>query len=465
MLRIVHAYSVFAALMLTAAPAQAQFTKLFDFNDPTSGRIPKGALVSDGTWLCGAGSAGGTTNCGTIVRVKLDGSDPTILHSFEFATSGCYPESRLFIEDDYLYGTTKGGGTIGMGTIFRMHLDGTGFEKLLDLTDTNGANPTAGVISDGTWLYGTTSAGGQLTFGAVFRIMPDGSGHQLLFQFNGTNGREPRAELLLVGDTLYGTTSIGGPEAWGTVFKMHKDGSGHTLLHAFGDLADGRFPDDALYAIGDQLYGIARVGGSLFGGLIYRIGMDGTGFTEVLEFDPFSTGVNVQCSFIYDGTWFYGSGSLSNPDSPVTGTLFRVKPDGTDFTTLYGLTEEEGKSPMDQVLLVGGSLYSAASLGGINGDGTIFRFNGLPTSIAAEPAAQGWSLYPNPANTTITLHWNHPAPHGTLELRDAQGRNVLTRNTTGNPDVLVDLSCLSAGIYAVVVRDENGVATQRFVKD
>lgn len=96
-------------------------------------------------------------------------------------------------------------------------MDGSGFEKLLDLTGPNGQNPLGGVISDGTWLYGTTSAGGQLTFGTVYRIMPDGSGHEMLHQFIGTDGKEPHGELLLVGDTLYGTTWIGGPEAWGTI--------------------------------------------------------------------------------------------------------------------------------------------------------------------------------------------------------------------------------------------------------
>lgn len=167
---------------------------------------------------------------------------------------------------------------------------------------------------------------------------------------------------------------------------------------------------------------------------------------------------------IYDGTWLYGSGSLSNPDSPVTGTLFRIKPDGTDFTLLYGMTELEGESPRDQLLMLNGALYSAARFGGINGAGTIFRFDLLGTGIATTTAPVGWSLYPNPARSAITFHWDRPAPWISLEVRDVQGRTLLTMAGTGAADHVVDLSGLADGIYAVVVHDAEGMATQRFVK-
>lgn len=465
MVRSLLAWAAFGVLVFTAAPAQAQFTKLLDLDVPTTGRLPLGALVSDGTWLyCTATGGGANNDCGTIVRIKLDGSDPTVLHNFDFGPDGCHPMSRLFIQDDYLYGTCKEGGTLGSGTIFRMHMDGTGFQKLLDQTGANGQNALAGLISDGTWLYGTTSYGGQYTFGTVYRIMPDGSGQQLLHEFNGTDGDQPHNELLLVGDTLYGTTSVGGPLSWGTIFKVNKDGTGYTVLHGFGDLPDGRFPETALYAIGDQLYGIANIGGINLSGFIYRIGMDGTGFTKVFEFTPATTGNEVRCSFIYDGTWFYASGNLSDPINQVSGTLFRIKPDGSDFAMLYEMTELDGRAPRDQVLMLGGYLYSAASMGGINGAGTIFRFELLGTGITTQDAPTGWSLYPNPAHSAITLHWDEPGKLGTWEVCDVQGHTVLTRNGSGTTDEQMELSGLADGIYAVVVHDAQGVTTQRFVK-
>lgn len=465
MVRSILACAAFGAFAFTAAPAQAQFTKLFDFDNAANGRLPLGALVTDGTWLyCTATGAGANNDCGTIVRLKLDGSDPAILHNFDFGPDGCHPMSRLFIQDQYLYGTTKEGGTLGAGTLFRMHLDGTGFQKLLDRTVANGQNALAGLISDGTWLYGTTSYGGQYTFGTVYRFRPDSSIFEMLHEFNGTDGNQPHNELLLVGDTLYGTTSLGGPLSWGTIFKVNKNGTGYTVLHGFGDLPDGRFPETALYAIGDQLYGIANIGGINLSGFIYRIGMDGTGFTKVFEFTPATTGSDIRCSFIYDGTWLYACGRLADPINQITGTLFRIKPDGSDFTMLYEMTELEGRDPRDQVLMLGGYLYSAASMGGVTGAGTIFRYHMSGTGIATQEAPVGWSLYPNPAQTAITVHWDHPTAWTALEVNDAQGRTVLARKGSGSTDELVDLAGLASGVYAVLVHDASGMATQRFVK-
>lgn len=155
---------------------------------------------------------------------------------------------------------------------------------------------------------------------------------------------------------------------------------------------------------------------------------------------------------------------MSDPINQVSGTLFRIKPDGSDFAMLYEMTELDGRAPRDQVLMLGGYLYSAASMGGINGAGTIFRFELLGTGITTDASPVGWSLYPDPAHSAITLHWDEPGKLGTWEVCDFQGRTVLTRNGSGTTDEQMDLSGLADGIYAVVVHDARGVTTQRFVK-
>ena len=191
------------------------------------------------------------------------------------------------------------------------------------------------------------------------------------------------------------------------------------------------------------------------------MGMDGTGFTKIFEFDPIETGVNVRSSFVYDGTWLYASGPLSNPGSPVTSTIFRVRPDGSEFTRLYGLIQLEGSDPRNQLLMIGSNLYGTARAGGINNSGTIFTFDLLSTGISIGAAPIGWSLYPNPAHTSITLHWERTNPWRSLEVRDDLGRIVMSRNGTGSTDELVDISGLAGGVYVVVMRDEGGVATHR----
>ena len=93
--------------------------------------------------------------------------------------------------------------------------------------------------------------------GTVFRINTDGSGYSVLKSFNGSDGNNPMAELVLSGGTLYGTTRFGGlsnaptPYGLGTVFKLNTDGSGYTVLKAFS----GDTPMAGLVLSGRTLYG------------------------------------------------------------------------------------------------------------------------------------------------------------------------------------------------------------------
>ena len=58
--------------------------------------------------------------------------------------------------DDFLYGMTEAGGRKNIGVIFRIALDGSGYEVLHDFTGDEGAIPHSGVVFDGTYLWGMT---------------------------------------------------------------------------------------------------------------------------------------------------------------------------------------------------------------------------------------------------------------------------------------------------------------------
>ena len=67
---------------------------------------------------------------------------------------------------------TASGGTNGLGTIFKLMPDGTGYVSLMDFAgSTNGQFPEGPLISDGTFLYGVTPAGGTANLGVIFKIM------------------------------------------------------------------------------------------------------------------------------------------------------------------------------------------------------------------------------------------------------------------------------------------------------
>ena len=196
------------------------YIKLFDFASATSGGYPRGSLISDGTFLYGMTLTGGTNNLGTIFKIMPNGTGYIKLADFAGATNGSYPEGALISDGTFLFGMTRGGGTNDMGTIFKIMPDGTGYAKLLDFAGTtNGLNPYGSLISDGIFLYGMTYYGGTINMGTIFKIMPNGTGYAKLLDFTSTNGRHPEGSLISDGTFLYGMTLIGGINNMGTVFK------------------------------------------------------------------------------------------------------------------------------------------------------------------------------------------------------------------------------------------------------
>ncbi|MBW8050128.1 MAG: hypothetical protein FVQ77_07275, partial [Cytophagales bacterium] len=101
-------------------------------------------------------------------------------------------DQNLISVGGVMYGMTSSGGinSLGLGTLFKIMPDGTGYAKLLDFAGTtNGSYPHGSLISDGTFLYGMTKLGGTNNKGTLFKIMPDGTGYAKLLDFAGaTNG-------------------------------------------------------------------------------------------------------------------------------------------------------------------------------------------------------------------------------------------------------------------------------------
>ena len=59
-----------AFVCITVFKGQSQFTKILDFNNTGNGLIPKGDLISDGTFLYGMTYAGGPLGNGLIFKIK-----------------------------------------------------------------------------------------------------------------------------------------------------------------------------------------------------------------------------------------------------------------------------------------------------------------------------------------------------------------------------------------------------------
>jgi uncharacterized repeat protein (TIGR03803 family) len=247
------------------------------FTGSPDASTPYAGLVRDEAGnLYGATFSGGQYGFGTVFEINKDG-DESVLYSFNPNNGdGAFPYGGL--ERDAagnLYGTTDAGGKIGDGTVFKV--DASGSETILynfGSYNGDGILPSGALIRDAAGnLYGTTQSGGTLGLGTVFKVDTTGKETVLHSFAGGTKDGEVPFLSGLVRDSkgnLYGVTNEGGRFSFGTVFKLAPSGK-ETLLHSF-DGKDGKIPYGSLLLDAKgNLYGTASAGGAYGGGVVYKV--------------------------------------------------------------------------------------------------------------------------------------------------------------------------------------------------
>lgn len=234
-------------------------TALYKFVNGPGGVYPFGGVAFDH-----AGNIYGTTQLGGIgedggIAYELTPSgrdwEGSVLISFTAAT-GDEPYDTLVLDSSgNVYGTARGGGANGYGTVFELSPNGSGWTEniLHSFTAGDGAQPFGGLIFDSAGnLYGATSCGGtgggNGGGGTVYELTPSGDGWQfnVLYNFPGDCQGGPQDSLTMdSAGSLYGTTYRDGAEDEGSVFKLtHSDGGWtYTDLHDFSGGADGCEPN------------------------------------------------------------------------------------------------------------------------------------------------------------------------------------------------------------------------------
>jgi len=275
------------------------------------GIYPETELVEgpDG-YLYGVTPLGGPNGTGVAYRMSRDGTSFAVLHAFAAVAvdasgnkvvpvtnaDGVGPAGPLLVgADGFLYGTTPKGGANASGTIFRLRLDGSGFEVLRAFaslptgsssavpTNADGSAPSAGLTDgqDGR-VYGVAGLGGSLGYGTLFAFDPVGGVFSVLHNFDGGKGSQPTGELLLAQDgKLYGTTAAGGtddggkPSVFGTLFSISRDGTGFANLHNF-DSKDGAYPTGQLVQLNaTAVIGMTPSGGRCGRGVVFQYSTTG----------------------------------------------------------------------------------------------------------------------------------------------------------------------------------------------
>lgn len=288
------------------------------------------------------------------------------------------PWSHLIQGADHnLYGTTHDGGAHSFGSIYRI-MPGGGSTMIYSFPNrSDGTNTDAPLIqgSDGR-LYGTTYyEGGSTRCGTVFTVNTDGTGFQVIHTFSDADGCNSWAGLLEGDDgNLYGVAYSGGPNHLGDIYRMALDGSGFTILHTFTDAREGSNPQAALIQGTDgRLYGTTMGGGPHGGGIVFAIKPDGTGFTTVYGLGNGTDGATLRAGVTQgaDGALY---GATASGGQGGKGTIFKVKTDGSSFTVLHAFTGPgDGMSPHGELLQGSdGKLYGTTAGDGSTYGGSLF---------------------------------------------------------------------------------------------
>ena len=302
----------------------------------------------------------------------------------------------------------------------------------------NGRIPYGVLVQYNGFLYGTTTYGGPpynvpptnpANKGNLFRMNMDGTGFTVLHEFVGGNndGWKPWSGLAIAGDMIYGSTVYGGPhgESGGVIFEMNTNGSGFGVLHAFGDPGDGFGGSTSPTLVGDTLYGLTRWGGNGTG-TIYSYNTTTEVYTQLHRFAanssngnaPLGTLTAANDGYLYGLTWLGGNNNM--------GTLFRIRPDGSAFETMYHFTGgTQGKYPYDTLVFDGNHTLYGTTLGeyGVNltDFGTVFKYDITGKTYSILHKFAGGANDSGKPNGSVVLSSDGVTLYGTTHGDDAWG--------------------------------------------
>jgi uncharacterized repeat protein (TIGR03803 family) len=399
------------------ALGQSTETVLYSFGGyAADGVFPEGSPLFDAAGnIYGTTSEGGkycqnSFECGgTVYELSPTvggGWSETILYNFcttgnsTTCADGSYPYAGLIMDvQGNLYGTTAGGGTNGLGIVFRLSPPAVAGESWTQTvlwtfsTDPeNGEEPLYGNLNmDAAGnIYGT-SGGGSKGLGAVFELSPQPNGtysFSILHSFSGSDGYGPVYGVTFdSAGNLYGTTTQGGrgksicQYGCGLIYRLSPSGGTweETVLFEFDGVV-GAYPVSPISIDkSGNLYGTFETGGG--GECLIGIGTCGGVFKLV-------PGTSRKYAFYFNGN---GGVNDGNPQSGVAigagnslfgaagvekgGIVYLLQ--GQQETILYNFCSlpncADGSFPsLGNIVIRDGALYGTTVAGGLVGGGVVY---------------------------------------------------------------------------------------------
>jgi len=280
-------------------------TILYNFLGNTDGENPEYSLTFDRAGnLFGATYGGGGLGfcdyggCGTVFELTPNGGQwsESVLWRFDNNVDGYDLSASVFVSaDGQVFGETYYGVGLGQnGTAFALTPTGGqwSLSSVSGFAPGDGYWPLTGLVADSAGnLYGTTAGGGTLGLGAVFELTP-ATGHgwkeKMIYSFS--TGSERNCCLsdtlpsLLITDAagnLYGEIQGGGRFNSGMVYELSRAAGGIWIakaLYTFEGGINGSNPIGGLVMdrIG-HLYGVTDFGGQSDNGLVFELSPEANG--------------------------------------------------------------------------------------------------------------------------------------------------------------------------------------------
>jgi uncharacterized repeat protein (TIGR03803 family) len=371
-------------------PATGVKTTLYSFMNNGDGVLPHGALLASGDVLFG------TTTQGTVFELRLSDLAFRTLHNFS-VTAGNGPYGGLLLRHGQLYGTTRGGGTQGCGSVFRTNAGTGATATVYSFSCTaDGGYPGSGMIVVGKQFYGTTTQGGSLGGGTVFDLDPATGTVQTVSNFpNGTVDEQPAGPLISDGSLLYGVTTGLGASNAGTVYSVDPASGALSTLYQFSGVYSGASSNATLIAAGGVLYGTSSQAGAANKGSFYALDPASGALTILHSFAGGSDGDQPVAPLLASGGTLFGV----TPADGVSnfGTVFSYDIASGTKTVLHGFTAgKDGSDPGGAgVIKTGNFLFGTTGFAGAAGSGTVYRLPAAGGRIAtiadfaAEPGVVG----------------------------------------------------------------------------
>src|ERR1035437_9846442 len=345
-------------------------------------------IINAQTKLWGMTQLGGTSincganGCGTIFKINLDGTGYNIPYNFDGINGDGPCGSLMQATNGKLYGLAFGG-VNNHGVLFSFDPINNVYNDVYDFDSINGSNPTGTLMqaTDGK-LYGMANSGGAYHYyGVLFSYDPASGIYNDLFDFNDTLGSYPLGRLIqATNGKLYGMTQSGGSGSVGVLFSF--DINTHTYLDILDfNLATGNLPYGSLIqASNGKLYGMTQWNGGNGYGVLFSFDPVSNTFTDLFDFNT-STGEFPQGSLIQasNGKLY---GMTTQGGSINYGVLFSFDINSNSYNVLINfIGSTNGRQPSGGLLQASnGKLYGMTNFGGTYDNGILFSFD-ITTTI------------------------------------------------------------------------------------